>query len=63
MLDLLLNPFENFFRDNGFMSVLHPEPELFRLADALFVLVGDRRLLTVNGVADVDLIVDNALDL
>ena len=45
------------------MRVLHPEPELLRLADALFVLVGDCRLLAVDGIADVDLIVDNALDL
>ncbi len=61
--DLLLHLLKNFLGDNGFVGVFNPQPFLRRLPDFLLVLVGNVGLNAMDAVADVGLILDDALDL
>jgi len=45
------------------VGILHAKPFFFGFAYFLLVLVGDVRLLAVNGIADVNLVFQNTLDL
>ena len=45
------------------MGILHAKPFFFGFAYFLLVLIGDIRLLAVNGIADVDFIFENTLNL
>ena len=45
------------------MGIFHTEPFFPGFAYFLLVFVGDVRLLAVNGIADVDFVLENTLDL
>ena len=61
--NLFLHLLKDFLRDNGFVGVFNPQPFLRRLPGFLLVLVGNVGLNTVDAVADVGLIFDDAFDL
>ena len=56
VFDLFLHLTEDIFFNDALMRVLNPNPFLFRLADALFVFVGNIGLLVVDAVADIGFI-------
>ena len=59
--NLVLHMIENIFGNYGFVRVFNTNPFFFRLADFLFVLVGNIRLLVVDAVTDVGFIFQNFL--
>ena len=55
VVDLHLYSIKDVFGDNRLMRVLDSDPLLRRVANMLLALVGDLRLLIVDGVPDVGL--------
>ena len=63
MGNLLLHLIEHILCDNSIVRIFYTEPFFLRLADSLFVLVGNIRLFAVNAVAYVSFILEDTLDL
>ena len=63
VVDLLLYPVKDILGNDGLVRVLDPDPLLRRVANVLFALVGDLRLLVVDGVPDIGLARQDLLDL